>query len=362
MSDHSHTSTTDQSSGGNGRTIAMLALILLGVAAVVIGGIWAPRSPAVILPAEKINIFGIKSFFGVPLVNTHTAMIIVDLLIVMLVLTIRRGAKTAATSAPSGWYNAWEAIIEYWWNQTSEVGGKYTKKIFYWVIAIFFVVWFANMSKLVPGYEAIGNFVEVHKAGLTGYDAQNLFGNVYALDGEGIRVTDDMLYHGDDHGAVETGGVLASAVLAEDTGKICEHLCEVIPWFRGLATDMNFTFALAIVVMVMVQVIGVQALGIGYFQKFINIPALSSPGMGKIDFAVGLLEIVSEVSKILSFSFRLFGNIFAGGLLLAIIGVLVPVILPGGIFLLETFVGSIQAYVFAILTLVFMAQATHAHH
>ncbi len=360
MSDHSHSSTQDQSSGGNGRTIAMLALIALGIVAVVIGGIWAPRSPAVILPAEKINIFGIKSFFGVPLLNTHTAMIVVDILIVLLVLNLRRGAKTAATSAPSGFYNAWEAIIEYWWNQTSEVGGKFTKKIFYWVIAIFFVVWFANMSKLLPGYEAIGNFVEVHKAGLTGYDAQNLFGNVYALDGDGIRVTYEMLEsHGDDHGSL---GVLASPVAAGESTGVCEHLCEVIPWFRGLATDMNFTFALAIVVMVMVQVIGVQALGIGYFQKFVNIPALSSPGMGKIDFAVGLLEIISEVSKILSFSFRLFGNIFAGGLLLAIIGVLVPILLPGGIFLLETFVGSIQAYVFAILTLVFMAQATHAHH
>ncbi len=360
MSDHSHSSTNDQSSGGglNAKSIAMILLIVLGViCAYVIGGAFAPRSPAVILPAEKINFFGIKTFFGiVPLVNTHTAMIIVDILIIWLALSLRRGAKTAATQAPSGWYNAWEALIGYWWDTTKDAAGKWAKPIFFWVMPIFFVVWFANLSKLVPGYEAIGNFIEVHKAGLTGYDAVNLFGNVYGLDGEGTKVTYEMLK---EHSSL---GVLASPVAAGESTGVCEHLCEVVPWFRGLATDMNFTFALATVVMIMVQVIGVRALGLGYFTKFVNIPALSSPGMGKIDFAVGILEIVSEVSKILSFSFRLFGNIFAGGLLLSILGVLLPVILPGGIFLLETFVGSIQAYVFAMLTLVFMSQATHAHH
>jgi F-type H+-transporting ATPase subunit a len=86
------------------------------------------------------------------------------------------------------------------------------------------------------------------------------------------------------------------------------------------------------------------------------------PVFGLIDFAVGLLEIVSELAKILSFSFRLFGNIFAGSVLLFVMGSLVPVVVQSGFLMLEFFVGLIQAIVFGMLTMVFMAQATQSHH
>jgi F-type H+-transporting ATPase subunit a len=82
---------------------------------------------------------------------------------------------------------------------------------------------------------------------------------------------------------------------------------------------------------------------------------------GVIDFAVGLLETISEFSKILSFSFRLFGNIFAGSVLLFVIGYLVPVFAQSIFLMLEFFVGLIQAVVFGMLTMVFMAQATQGH-
>jgi len=81
-----------------------------------------------------------------------------------------------------------------------------------------------------------------------------------------------------------------------------------------------------------------------------------------IDFAVGLLELISEFAKILSFSFRLFGNIFAGSVLLFVIGTLVPVFAQSGFLMLEFFVGLIQAVVFGMLTMVFMSQATESHH
>ena len=89
--------------------------------------------------------------------------------------------------------------------------------------------------------------------------------------------------------------------------------------------------------------------------------AVGFVGCDSLDFCVGILEIVSEFSKILSFSFRLFGNIFAGSVMLFIIGSLVPV-LAQVIFLgLELFVGLIQAFVFGMLTMVFMTQATVGH-
>jgi len=129
------------------------------------------------------------------------------------------------------------------------------------------------------------------------------------------------------------------------------------------STDLNFTVAIAVISVVMTQVVGVRALGIGYFKKFWFTDTLfSKPIFGVIDFLVGLLEIVADLAKILSFSFRLFGNIFAGSILLFVIGSLVPVFAQSIFLMLEFFVGMIQAIVFGMLTMVFMSQATASHH
>jgi F-type H+-transporting ATPase subunit a len=82
---------------------------------------------------------------------------------------------------------------------------------------------------------------------------------------------------------------------------------------------------------------------------------------GIIDFAVGFLELISEFAKIISFSFRLFGNMFAGLVLLILIGSLLPVFAQSAILLFEFFIGLIQALVFGMLTMVFMVQATQGH-
>jgi F-type H+-transporting ATPase subunit a len=112
----------------------------------------------------------------------------------------------------------------------------------------------------------------------------------------------------------------------------------------------------------MTQVFGMRALGASYFTKFINVGGIfRRPVFGAIDFGVGLLELISEISKILSFSFRLFGNIFAGSVLLFVIGTLVPVFAQSLFLGLEFAVGLIQALVFGMLTMVFMAQATQGH-
>ena len=112
----------------------------------------------------------------------------------------------------------------------------------------------------------------------------------------------------------------------------------------------------------MTQVFGIAAHKMGHVTKFLNFRALvTKPVWGAMDFAVGILELISEFAKILSFTFRLFGNIFAGQLLLFILGSLISFIIPTGLYLFEIFVGLIQAYVFAMLTLVFMSQATQAH-
>lgn len=127
-----------------------------------------------------------------------------------------------------------------------------------------------------------------------------------------------------------------------------------VPLFRAGTADLNTTLALALIAMVVIQIVGFRTLGTSYVKKFIN---LSSP----IYFFVGILELVSEFSKVISFAFRLFGNIFAGEVLLTVIAFLVPVIAPIPFLGLELFVGVIQALVFSMLTSVFLLSATASH-
>lgn len=127
------------------------------------------------------------------------------------------------------------------------------------------------------------------------------------------------------------------------------------PILRAPTADLNTTFALAIIGVVLIQYYGFKYLGLGYLKKYIN---LSNPIM----FFIGLLEIVSEISKIMSFSFRLFGNIFAGEVLLVVVATLVPVLASTPFLFLEVFVGLIQALVFSMLTAVFLSAAVAEHH
>lgn len=138
--------------------------------------------------------------------------------------------------------------------------------------------------------------------------------------------------------------------------KIEEGHKAFVPLFRAGTADLNTTLALSLIVVLIIQYTGLKSLGIGYVKKFIN---FSNP----INFYVGILELISEFSKIISFAFRLFGNIFAGEVLLTVIAFLMPVLAPLPFIGLELFVGFIQALVFSMLTCVFLSVASsHADH
>ncbi len=130
------------------------------------------------------------------------------------------------------------------------------------------------------------------------------------------------------------------------------------PLLRGGAADLNMTLALGVIAVIMVQYYGFKYLGFGgYLSKFFN---FSNP----INFFIGILEIVSEVSRTFSFSFRLFGNIIAGEILLVIIASLIPVFASFPFLVMEIFVGLIQAVVFSTLAAIFikMAVTSHSQH
>lgn len=131
-----------------------------------------------------------------------------------------------------------------------------------------------------------------------------------------------------------------------------------VPLLRSTYADVNMTFALALIAVTGVQIFGFSILGFkGYAGKF-----FINPFKNPVGCFVGLLELMSEFSKMISFSFRLFGNIFAGEVLLLVITFLVPYIAPLPFYGLELFVGFIQALVFSFLTLIFLKIATTAHH
>lgn len=138
---------------------------------------------------------------------------------------------------------------------------------------------------------------------------------------------------------------------------ISSNWLEVLPGIgskllRSPSSDLNFTLAIAISSVLGIQIFGIMSVGfLKYFKKFVN---FTNP----INFFVGILELISEMAKIVSFSFRLFGNIFAGEVLLLVMYFLVPYFAPLPFMFLELFVGFIQALVFSMLTLVFLKIAT----
>jgi F-type H+-transporting ATPase subunit a len=127
-----------------------------------------------------------------------------------------------------------------------------------------------------------------------------------------------------------------------------------IPLFRGMTADLNATLALALISVILTHVYAVRELGIiAHVRKYVS--------WNPIMMFVGVLELVSDLAKIMSFSFRLFGNIFAGEVLLVVVSSLMPLVGPLPFFFLELFVGLVQALVFTMLTLVFLEIAT-SHH
>ena len=309
------------------RRWVVLVLLIVGF---ILGGIFAPVQPEILVAPEKLieepiveNFLGLGPLY---LVNTLPTLAVTIVLLVLLAYFTNRSLKQSAQTdlVPRGIGNVVEAILEVLYNLTEgSAGSKWARAIFPWFATILIYVLFANLLKLIPGFESIGVLHHVDE----GHAISPLGGNWNLFtSGEGEYV--------------------------------------LAPFFRGISVDLNFTVALALIAVVMIQVIGFRAQGAGYLSKFFNTRRMFKvPFFGAMDFLVGLLELISELSKILSFAFRLFGNMFAGIVLVAIVAGLLGrfSILPAMVMLFELFVGVIQAFVFGMLTMVFMAQATQGH-
>ncbi|OGI25658.1 MAG: ATP synthase F0 subunit A [Candidatus Moranbacteria bacterium RBG_13_45_13] len=234
-----------------------------------------------------------------PVTNT----IIVTLFISLLIIAASAILKSRIRLIPRGFQNIVEAVLEALLNLVDSVtqDRRQSKKFFPLVATIFIFVILSNWVEVAPGFGTIG-----------------------------LR---------------EVSG-----------GKNI-----LVPFFRSGSADLNMTLALAIISVMSAQILGIAAIGVGkYAGKFFVSPFRPPYFVGTF---VGVLEIISEVAKLISFSFRLFGNIFAGEVLLMVMLFLVPYFVPLPFLFLELFVGFVQALVFSMLTLVFLKMAvTEAAH
>jgi F-type H+-transporting ATPase subunit a len=314
----------------------VLALLLVGGFVVGASAFTTPVLPSVVLPAEQLSS---RPLFSLPIIgdfyftNTMTAVLLADLLLVFLAYLFNRAVKRAihdGTLVLKGIPGAVEALLEYLYNMTESTAGKWARRIFPWFGSITLLVLLANWMELIPFVDSFG-ILEHAETG--GYPIKQVIGNLFTL-------------------------------VKPVSGAAVESGYKLIPFVRVVSTDLNFTVALAITAVIAVQIMGIRAHGMSYFSKFFFVKTLfTKPIFGVIDFGVGLLELVSEFSKILSFAFRLFGNIFAGSVLLFVMGFLLGkfTLVPTIFYMLEFFVGAIQAIVFGLLTMTFMAQATQGH-
>lgn len=252
-------------------------------------------------------IFHIGSF---PVTNSlFNSWIAVALIVIFAVIL-----KSKIRLIPKGIQNVFEAVIDMLLNLFDSITGSHEKSVKYFpfVFSLFVFILVTNWISLFPGAGAIGQVVSEH--------------------GEKV----------------------------------------FIPYLRGGTADLNATLSLAIIGVVASHVMSVITIGAWkYINKFVNIQALieiprkvmKDPSVlfiNPIKVLVGLLEIISEIAKIASLSFRLFGNIFAGEVLLASISATLAFGLPLPFMFLEVMVGAIQALIFSVLVLAYLSMMTTA--
>jgi F-type H+-transporting ATPase subunit a len=332
----------------------------LGLKALLDPVIGQPAMPTINLPPETVtgavDIWGFKT----GLTNTLIATFLTDVLLLGLAYLATRKIRAGSPEAwtPSGLQNVVEWVVETLYNLGELVLGPRVKRVFWLGATIFLLVLFANWMEMIPGIDAIGWIEKTHETNVATYNKGTFLGLDTVVGPATQPSASAAEASPTSTGETQPTHESASAGESSAGGYV------LVPFVRAATTDLNLTLSLALITMVMVQIYGFRSLGLGYLGKFVAIKRLwQGKPMGLLDLFVGVLESISEVSKIISFAFRLFGNIFAGQVLLFVMGFLIPFLVFGSMIFwgLEVFVGVIQAFVFMMLTFVFIAQATAGH-
>lgn len=285
------------------------------------------EKPHISLAAEELFKIG-----PIPVTNSMVMMFIVMGLVLLVGSVIARKAQTVPTGKAQGLA---EMLVSFLLDLVEGSGGKKLgRKIFPLIAGIFIFILFANFTGLLPGVGTVGVYKE-HETEEVTEGEEHTSSSALASTSESLAASEAVNAADDEHG-----------------GKT------LVPFMRPPTADLNMTFALSITAFVAIQVAGISAHGVRGRIKHMATPPFLFP-----------IELIGELSRILSLSARLFGNVFAGEILLgvmysiaaaikiAIIPVVFPVIFIG----LEVMFGTIQALVFALLTLIYIMLAA-AHH
>lgn len=314
-----------------------LALVLSVVLRYLIPG-FEVKSPVVSVKAEPVfSIDGAGFHFGpamfeggghpggLVVTNAMLMALITTLVLTILSIVATRRIRSGGGLVPTGFQNFVEMVVDGMYNTFGSVDRKYIARFWPLVGGIFFYVLMANWIALVPGVLSVG-----------------------------YRVPEAALEAAPAGGTGETTGEAESATPEGASPEAGAEEPVLVPYLRSPSADLNNTLMLGLVAFLFIEFWGFKELGIGYLSKFF--PWRDGP----IGIFAGVLEFVSEFVRIISFAFRLFGNIFAGEVIILVMLFLFP-LLPLPFLGLETFVGFIQAFVFAILVMAFSSLATQAH-
>jgi len=331
-------------------------ILVLGLAAFLVGFVFLRGpTPHIAISPETITTVG-----SVDITNTMiTSWLVVAIMITVVFLTTRRWEMV-----PRGAQNVVEGIVEAFYTLVTNVAGEKNGRRFFPVVAtIFFFVLASNWLSLLPIFNVIGTVEEEEHGFVLEQTSLGPVGvNFVPFSGPGGLSADSI--DEDDPTAEE------KHENAVNGGKV---VGELAPFLRGPNTDLNTTLALAIISAIAVETWGITSAGLlTYGRNFIRLGGIFrgivrlSPAKffeGFIDAFVGFLELISELVRLLSFTARLFGNMFAGEVVILMFTFMTPLIITIVFYGLELFVGVIQAFIFAMLTLVFGVMAvSHAQH
>ncbi len=330
--------------------VLLLIVALIVISAVLrsaVPSVFGIPQPEVSVKAEPVFYVGDGGFhFGVPhageftITNAMIMAVIVTIVLTILAIIATRNMQVV----PRGFQNFVEMTVEGMYNTFGSVDRKYIARFWPLVGTIFFYVLFSNWLALLPGVLSVG--YRVSEEELHGHTAPAAPRELAQMDAaDATRVADVVIPTSAGSGPVaQEGG---------EGAQEGEHMI-LVPYLRSPSADLNNTLMLGIVAFLYAQFWGFKQLGPGYLYKFL--PFRDGP----IAIFVGIFELLSEFVRIVSYAFRLFGNIFAGEVLLLVMAFLFP-LLPLPFLGLETFVGFIQAFVFAILVMAFSSLATQGH-
>jgi F-type H+-transporting ATPase subunit a len=247
-----------------------------------------------------------------PITNALVMTLLVDLVLVVVIFFGARNMQLV----PRGFQNIVEFVVEGFYNFARGIDRQNIAKFFPLPATIFIFFLIANVLALVPGVGSIGIC---------------------------------------EPAAAEAAQTAAATSVFSGLPGYCGAGNVIVPWLRAPAADLNVTFAFSLVAVFSIELFGVQALGLSYFSRFFNLKE------GALGLFVSIIELISEISRIVSFAFRIFGNIFGGEVILVVMSFLLGYVLPLPFYGFELFVAFIQSVIFAVLTLVFMSNAVAAH-